>query len=133
MPHAIQRRLKRLLMVYMLTAWGVAWATLEHTGPDLLALPWAQAAVGCFVAWVGGFAPTLNRMVTASYEGKPFRHGHEFSRDGAVSVVIGLAGYWGGMSQDTSPSLLALVLLLGGYAGTRTLSVWVDRMLKPRE
>ena len=70
------------------------------------------------------------------------RFPHEFSggqrqragiAGGAVSVVIGLAGYWGGMSQAMSPSLLALVLLLGGYAGTRTLSVWVDRMLKPRE
>jgi len=72
-------------------------------------------------------------MVTASYDGTPFRHAHEFSRDGAVSVVIGLGGYWGGMAQPMSPPLLALVLLLGGYAGTRTLSLWVDRLLKPEK
>jgi hypothetical protein len=133
MPHAIKRRLRRIIAVYLLTSYGVAWAALAGAGPDLLALPWAQSLVGCGVSWIGGFAASLGRMVTAVYEARPFRYGHEFSRDGAVSVVIGLAGYWGGMSQAMSPSLLALVLLLGGYAGTRTLSVWVDRMLKPRE
>jgi 4-hydroxybenzoate polyprenyltransferase len=87
--------------------------------------------VGCGVSWIGGFAASLGRMVTAVYEGRPFRHAYEFVRDGVVSVVIGLAGYWAGMAQGVSPALLALTLLLGGYAGTRTLSVWVDRMLRP--
>ena len=133
MPHALRKRLRRIIAVYLLASYGVAWAAMAAAAPDLLALPWAQAAVGCGVSWIGGFAASLGRMVTAAYEARPFRHAHEFGRDGAVSVVIGLGGYWGGMSQGMSPSLLALVLLLGGYAGTRTLSVWVDRMLKPKE
>ena len=80
---------------------------------------------------IGGFAASLGRMVTAAYDSRPFRATHEFGRDGVVSIVIGLGGYWGGMAQSLSPPLLALGLLLGGYAGTRTLSVWVDRLLKP--
>ena len=133
MPHSIRKRLRRIVAVYLLASYGVAWAAMAAVEPDLLALPWAQALVGCGVSWIGGFAASLGRMVTAAYEARPFRHGHEFSRDGAVSVVIGLGGYWGGMSQAMSPSLLALVLLLGGYAGTRTLSVWVDRVIRPKE
>jgi len=130
MPTRIHKRLRRLLTAYLLASYGVAWAAMTHAGPDLIALPWAQAAIGCGVSWIGGFAASLGRMVTAAYEARPFRHLHEFSRDGAVSVVIGLAGYWGGMSQAMSPSLLALVLLLGGYGGTRVLGVWVERVLK---
>jgi len=132
MPARLQQRLRRFFVVYMLLAWGSAWAVIDHVAPDLLALPWAQALVGVGVSWVGGFAATLGRMVTAAYDSRPFRHGPEFARDGAVSVVIGLSGYWGGMSQSMSPALLALVLLLGGYAGTRTLSAWVDRVIRPR-
>jgi hypothetical protein len=129
MPASIKRRLNRLLAVYMLTAWGAAWATIEHAGPDLGSLPWAQAFVGCGVSWIGGFAASLGRMVTAVYDGTQFHTKLEFGRDGAVSVVIGLSGYWAGMSQGASPALLALILLLGGYAGTRTLSVWIDRVI----
>jgi hypothetical protein len=133
MPSTLRQRLRRFLVVYLACTYGVAWAALAHTGPDLLALPWAQAVVGVGVSWVGGFAASLGRMVSASYEGKPFNRQHEFSRDAAVSVVIGLSGYWAGMSQAVSPAPLALVLLLGGYAGTRTLAVWVDRVIRPKE
>jgi hypothetical protein len=133
MPQRIRERLTRFLLLYLLASWGAAWAAIEAAGPDLIALPWAQALVGVGVAWIGGFAATLGRMVTASYDGTPFRHHYEFSRDAAVSAVIGLSGYLGGMSQAMSPALLALVLLLGGYAGTRTLSVWVDRVIRPKD
>ena len=132
MPHRLQQRLRRFVAAYLLVGYGVAWASLAHTGPDLLALPWAQSLIGCGVSWIGGFAASLGRMVTSVYEGKPFRHVYEFGRDGAVSIVIGLSGYWAGMAQDLSPALLAMLLLLGGYAGTRTLTVWIDRMLQPK-
>lgn len=133
MPYRIQERLRRILVVYLLASWGAAWAALEHAGPDLMALPWAQAAVACGVSWVGGFAASLGRMLTAVYEGKPFRRGPEYGRDAMVSVVIGLAGYWGGMSQQASPALLALTLILAGYAGTRVLATWVDRVVHPEK
>jgi len=131
MPRHLQTRLRRVLIIYLAASYGVAWASLAAVEPDLLALPWAQAFVGCAVSWIGGFAASLGRMVTAAYDSRPFRASHEFGRDGVVSIVIGLGGYWGGMAQSLSPPLLALGLLLGGYAGTRTLSVWVDRLLKP--
>jgi hypothetical protein len=115
-----------------LASYGLAWAAIESVAPELSSLPWAQALIGCGVSWIGGFAASLGRMVTAAYESRQFRHAHEFGRDGAVSVVIGLSGYWGGMSQGISPAMLAMILLLGGYAGTRTLSVWVDRVLTPK-
>ena len=133
MPARIKQRLRHFLAVYFITAWGTSWAVIEAAGPDLLALPWPQALVGCGVSWIGGFAASLGRMVTATYEKKPFRTRAEFGRDGAVSTVIGLSGYYAGMSQGTSPAMLALVLLLGGYAGTRALAVWVDRVIKPTE
>lgn len=130
MPHRIQQRLRRILCVYLLAAWGTAWATISAAGPDLLSLPWAQASVGIGVAYLGGFAATLGRMVTASYDSRPFHTGREFTRDGAVSAVIGLSGYWGGMVQEIAPAWLALGLLLGGYGGTRTLNVWFDRVIR---
>ena len=133
MPKRIRQRLRRFVAVYLVSAWGSAWAALAAAGPDLLALPWAQACVGVGVSWLGGFAASLGRMVTATYDGKPFHTAKEFSRDGAVSAVIGMSGYWGGMSQGASPALLVMVLLLAGYAGTRTLAVWVDRVIRPRE
>jgi hypothetical protein len=117
----------------MLSSYGMAWAALAHEGPDLLALPWTQALVGCGVAWLGGYPAYLGRKLTAIYADKPFHAMAELIRDSAVSIVIGLAGYWGGMSQGMNPALMALVLLLAGYAGTRTLATWVDRVIKPKE
>lgn len=128
MPYRLRRRLRRLVALYLVASYGIAWAAIE-SAPELSALPWAQALIGCGVSWIGGFAASLGRMVTAAYESRPFHNVHEFGRDGAVSVVIGLSGYWAGMAQGVSPPLLALVLLLGGYAGTRTLSVWIDRVI----
>jgi hypothetical protein len=75
----------------------------------------------------------LGRKLSAEYDSKPFRVKQEFARDAAVSIVIGLAGYLGGMANQVSPATLALVLLLGGYAGTRTLGAWVDRVIQPKE
>ncbi len=133
MPYRIQERLRRILVVYLLAGWGLTWAAIEHAGPDLMALPWAQATVACGVSWIGGFAASLGRMLTATYEGKPFRYAHEYGRDAMVSVVIGLAGYWAGMSQQANPALLALTLILAGYAGTRVLATWVDRVVRPEK
>lgn len=133
MPYRIQERLRRITVLYLLFGWASAWAALDHAGPDLLALPWAQALAGVGVAWVGGFAASLGRKLVATYENKPFHTGKEFARDGAVSAVIGMSGYWIGMSQQASPAFVALVLILSGYAGTRTLAVWIDRVIHPKE
>lgn len=124
-------RLQRALLSYLLVAWGSTWALVESAQPDLAALPWAQALVGVGVAWIGGFAATLGRMVAARYDDAEFHKPYEFTRDGAVSTVVGLSGYMGGMVNGTSPPLLVLVLLLGGYAGTRMLATWVDRVIRP--
>lgn len=128
MPYRLRQRLRRILAVYLVSGWATAWASMVAAGPDLLSLPWLQACVGVGVAWIGGFAASLNRMVTAAYDNRPFRVVHEFARDSAVSAVIGLAGYWIGMSHGSSPALVALVLILSGYAGTQALSVLVERI-----
>jgi hypothetical protein len=132
MPERLRQRLRNFVLIYFAAAWGTSWAAMELAGPNLLALPWAQAGVGVIVSWIGGFAASLGRMVTATYERKPFHTGREFARDGAVSTVIGLSGYWGGMTQEIGPASLAMVLLLAGYAGTRTLATWVDRVIHPK-
>lgn len=133
MPQRVRQRLRKALAAYLLASWGVSWASMVAAGPDLLSLPWAQALVGVGVAWIGGFAASLGRMVAATYENRPFRHAHEFGRDGAVSAVIGLSGYWIGMSQGSSPALVALVLILSGYAGTAALNIWITRFVQPKE
>ena len=133
MPKRVRERLQKALAVYLLFAWGVSWAALVHAAPDLLGLPWAQAGVGCLVSWLGGFAATLGRRLAAQYDGKTFHAKHEFIRDGAVSVVVGVAGYMAGVATRADEATLSLVLLLGGYAGTRTLALWVDRVIKQKE
>jgi hypothetical protein len=132
MPVHKRIRLQRLLLAYLLVAWGSSWAVIERAQPDLAGLPWAQALVGVGVAWIGGCAATLSRMVTALYDDTEFHKPYEFARDGSVSAVVGLAGYMVGVENQTSPAQLALILLLGGYAGARALAVWVDRLLKPK-
>ena len=133
MPARIKRRLRLFVTLYLCFAYGFSLGAVSMSQePDLAGLPWAQAMVGAIVAWIGGFAATLNRMVSASYDDKPFRHAHEFSKDGAVSVVIGLSGYWGGMANGMTPALLALILLLAGYGGTRTLSHMLNKIVLER-
>ena len=133
MPYAIRKRLRIFVATYLITAWGAAWASLSAAGPDLLLLPWAQAGVGAGVSYIGGFAATLGRKLAAQYENARFHARWEFARDAVVSVVIGLTGYMGGMYQKMDPSLLVVVLLLGGYGGTRTLAVWIDKVVRPRD
>lgn len=132
MPRRVVVRLRLWVLSYLLCGWATSTYALASAPPDLLALPWLQSLVGVAVSWLGGLAATLNRMVAADYEDRAFNARAEFARDGAVSAVIGLSGYWGGMSSALSPAALAVVLLLGGYAGTRTLSTWVDRVIGPK-
>lgn len=132
MPYRLRRRLRLIVAAYLLFAWGMAWAALAAAGPDLMVLPWAQAGVGAGVSYIGGFAATLGRKLTAQYEQAVFHTRWEFTRDAVVSVVIGLTGYMGGVHQRVDPALLVVVLLLSGYGGTRTLAVWLDRVIKPK-
>jgi hypothetical protein len=128
MPQRIERRLKTLVACYLFICYGLAWGAVSSvTGPDLTGLPWVQAFVGVLVSWTGGFAATLNRMVIAGYDNRPFHSAREFMRDGAVSTVVGLAGYWGGMSRGMADELVALLLVLGGYGGTQTLAKLLGR------
>jgi len=129
MNTSARRALSRITIVLLLMGWGVSWAAVTVLGPDLIGLPWAQVGVGVVISAWGGLTATLGRKLTAEYENTPFRFKSELTKDGAVSVSVGVSGYLAGAWHGLNPMLLGVVLLLGGYGGARVLSVATDRLL----
>jgi len=129
---AMRRRITAATAAYLALTAPVAWAAVEATRamPDLLGLPWLQSLVGVAVASLGGIAATLGRYMSATYEGKPFRVWGEILKDGSVSIVIGVGGYMAGFWAGQSAEVIAIGLLLSGYAGVRALTVMADIMLE---
>lgn len=124
-----RRRIARITVGALLMGWGVAWASVAATYPDLIGLPWAQVGVGVLIAAWGGATATLGRYLASAYEQRPFLWRPEIVRDSAVSVSVGAGAYLVGWTWQLSPPMLGLVLLLAGYGGTRVLSVALERML----
>jgi hypothetical protein len=125
----VRRRIARITTVFLGLGWGVAWASVAATYPDMIALPWVQIAVGAAIAAWGGATATLGRYLAAVYEERTFHWKPEVVRDGAVSVSVGSGAYLAGWSYELSAPMLGLTLLLAGYGGTRVLSAAVERML----
>ncbi len=124
-----RRRIARVTVVCLGMGWGLAWGAVAATYPDLVALPWAQVALGALIAAWGGGTATLGRYLAATYEQRPFLWRPEVVRDGAVSVSVGGGAYLAGLSYELSAPMLGLLLLLAGYGGTRVLSAAVERLL----
>ena len=62
--------------------------------------------------------PSLMRRVTSTYRCRSHANA---------------AGYMAGVATRADEATLSLVLLLGGYAGTRTLAIWVDRVIRQKD
>jgi hypothetical protein len=126
-------RVRAVMGSTLLVCWPAAWASLTVVDDvvDLLGLPWLQAGVGVAIALLGGVTATLGRYLESRYDGRPFLLRLEMTKDCSVSAVVGLGTYFagGGGVYAMPPMALGLVLLLGGYAGTRLLSAAVDRLL----
>ena len=130
---AQRSRVRTVMGVMLMVWWPTAWASLSVVDDvvDLLGLPWLQAGVGVSIALLGGITATLGRYLESRYDGRPFLLRLEMAKDGAVSAVVGLGTYFagGGGVYTLPPMALGLVLLLGGYAGTRMLTAALDRLL----
>lgn len=123
-----RRRIRRVTIICLGAGWGLAWGAVAAY-PDMLALPWAQIAIGALIAAWGGATATLGRYLTAAYDSRPFLWKPEVVRDAAVSIAVGAGGYLAGWSYELSPPMVGLLLLLCGYGGTRVLSAAVERLL----
>ncbi len=124
-------RVQRIVAVFLMIGWGVAYATtstLQREAPDLLGLPWVQIALGAVIACWGGAAATLGRYLSASYDNRKFRWRAEAVRDVVVSIAVGGGGYLAGWWYGLGTAQLGLVLLLSGVLGVRLLTTAAERL-----
>jgi hypothetical protein len=138
---ATRRRMRWIVSGSLALHWTAAWAAIvsaREAAPDLLALPWAQAALGVVIALGGGLTSSLMRYA-ASKSAKPgeitFNVQLEFLKDGAAAACIGVIGYFFGWTYSLAADELAAYLVLGGFSAARllTLSLAImERKLKLR-
>ena len=128
---AVRRALSRFTVTVLVLGWIVASATVHaaQSSPDLIALPWLQIALGCWIAAWGGAAATLTRYLASQYEQRPFLVKVEIAKDGMVSGIVGGGTYMTGAMYELTPMLIGLLLLLAGWAGVRVLNLAADRLL----
>lgn len=128
---AVRRALSRLTVGVLVVGWVVASATVHaaQASPDLIALPWLQIVLGCWIAAWGGAAATLTRYLASQYEQRPFLVRAEIVKDGLVSGIVGGGTYMTGALYELAPMLIGLLLLLAGWAGVRLLNLAADRLL----
>lgn len=128
---AMRRFLARFTAGMLGIGWVVASATVHaaQASPDLIALPWLQIMLGCWIAAWGGAAATLTRYLASQYEGRPFLVKVEVAKDCLVSGIVGGLTYMTGSLYELPAMLIGLLLLLSGWAGVRVLNVAADRLL----
>ena len=135
---ATRRRMRWIVSGSLALHWTAAWAAIvsaREAAPDLLALPWAQAALGVVIALGGGLTSSLMRLAASKAGEGEFRVGLEFGKDAAAAACIGVVGYFFGWTYSLAADELAAYLVLGGFSAARllTLSLAVmERKLKLR-
>lgn len=123
---ATRLRLRWLVACWLATHWTIAWAaiaTAREAAPDLLALPWAQAALGVVIALGGGLTSSLMRLAASKAGESEFRVALEFSKDAAAAACVGVIGYYAGWTQGVGAAELAAYLVLGGFGAARLLTL----------
>jgi hypothetical protein len=95
----------------------------REAAPDLLALPWAQAALGVVIALGGGLTSSLMRLAASKAGEGDFRVGLEFAKDAAAAACIGVVGYFFGWTYSLAADELAAYLVLGGFGAARLLAL----------
>lgn len=127
----MRQRLARFTTGTLVLGWAFASAAVHaaQASPDLIALPWLQIGLGCWIAAWGGAAATLTRYLASVYEDRPFLVKVEVAKDCLVSVIVGGMTYMTGALYQLDPSLVGMLLLLSGWLGVRLLNVAADRLL----
>lgn len=123
---ATRRRLRCIVACALAAHWSVAWAAIvsaREGAPDLIALPWAQAALGVVIALGGGLTSSLMRLAASQASEAEFRVGLEFAKDAAAAACIGVAGYYLGWTYSLEADQLAAYLVLGGFGAARLLTL----------
>ena len=123
---ATRRRVCAIVAGVLALHWTAAWAAIagaREAAPDLLALPWAQAALGVVIALGGGLTSSLMRLAASKAGEGEFRVGLEFAKDAAAAACIGVAGYYLGWTYSLAADELAAYLVLGGFCAARLLAL----------
>lgn len=123
---ATRLRLRWIVVSKLAVHWSVAWAAIvsaREGAPDLIALPWAQAALGVVIALGGGLTSSLMRLAASKAGEAQFRVGLEFSKDAAASACVGMIGYFLGWTYSLAADELAAYLVLGGFGAARVLTL----------
>ena len=137
---ATRRRLRWIVAGILVAHWAVSWAAIaavESSAPDLLALPWMQAAIGVGIAVGAGLTSSLLRLAAskATKNEIEFRVGLEFGKDAAAAACVGIICYYVGWTHGVPAPLLAAYLVIGGFGATRLLTLTlalVERKLRLR-
>ena len=138
MPFAVRRRVRGIVAGVLVLDWTVAWAAIaavDSSHPDLLALPWLQAAIGVGIAVGASLASTLMRYAAAQAGDGRFNARLEFGKDAAAGACVGVLGYYAGWTHGVSAAELAAYLVLCGFGAARLLTValaLVERRLRIR-
>lgn len=133
---ATRLRLRWIVAGWLATHWAAAWAAIaaaRESAPDLLALPWAQAALGVVIALGGGLTSSLMRLAASKAGEGEFRIALEFGKDAAAAACVGIIGYYAGWTHGVGAAELAAYLVLGGFCAARLLTLslaLVERRLK---
>lgn len=123
---ATRRRVRWIVAAALVAHWSVAWAAIvsaREGAPDLIALPWAQAALGVVIALGGGLTSSLMRLAASKAGEGRFRVGLEFAKDAAAAACVGVAGYYLGWTYSLAADELAAYLVLGGFGAARLLAL----------
>lgn len=116
-----------LARIAMLFGWCITTAyAAKLVAPDLVRLPWTSIAIAGAIAMWGGMAATLGRLERAAAKLSIVA---ALLKDAFLSGTAGVIVYAVGAWREWSVWEVAVVLLLAGYGGSRTLDAGVDWLL----
>ena len=127
MPASLQ--LRKILWAKMLMLWSCAAFAAQATfANDLAAIPPAAIAISVLLAVIGGAAYTAQKIADPNTVVKS--NALEIVKDTLTSVVVGLLIFFMGSYWQLASVLLAGLITLGGYGGSRVLEPALERLIE---
>ena len=112
----------------------LGWYTTVYAAQDtvvLTALPWASIGISAAISIWGGLISTLQKLNSLTEQAKSLKI--EVAKDMLASIASGFIAYAFGMWSNWNVWLLAIMLLVAGYGGSKVLDTILNVTIKKIE
>lgn len=122
---------KNCFLICCMLGWYTTSLAAQSQVDTLTTLPWASISISAAISVWGGLISTLQKLNSISEQSKSLKI--EVFKDLLASIAAGFIAYAFGMWSNWNVWLLAIMLLIAGYGGSKVLDAVLNLTIKKIE